>query len=164
MTLLISRICRVWFLKWHFWFPKLDAFDFSNATFDFQNFVSLPAGGTCPVKGTWGDLRYYIRIEIISCPCYLLQWMATVAWVSGLTILSFKPMPAKKAPPKLFWPVFPNENCLINLSTEAFCVRVNTLHRIGLKQQCPRDIYPLTPFKTNSPGLSLPVAWQHIRP
>ena len=60
-------------------------------------------------------------------------------------------MPAKKAPQKLFWPVFPNENCLINLSTEAFCVRVNTLHRIGLKQQCPRDIDPLTPFKTKSP-------------
>ena len=82
-------------------------------------------------------------------------------WV--LTILSFKSMPAKKAPPKLFWPVFPNENCLINLSTEAFCVRVNTLHRIGLKQQSPRNIYPLTPFKTKSLGLSLPVAWQHIQ-
>ena len=66
--------------------------------------------------------------------------------MSGLTILSFKPMPAKKAPPKLFWPVLPNENCLINLSTEAFCVKVNTLHRIGLKQQCP--LYPLTPFMT----------------
>ena len=34
MTLLISKIYRVWFLKWHFWFPK---FDFSNNTFDFQN-------------------------------------------------------------------------------------------------------------------------------
>lgn len=118
---------------------------------------------TCPVKGTWGDLRYYIGIEIISCPCYLLQWMATGGMSEWLTILSFKPMPAKKAPPKLFWPVFPNENCLINLSTEAFCVRVNTLHRIGLKQQSPRHIYPLTPFKTKSLGLSLPVAWQHIQ-
>ena len=78
--------------------------------------------------------------------------------MSGLTILNFKPMPAKKSPPKLFWLVFPNENCLINLSTEAFCVRVNTLHRIGLKQLYPRDIDPLTPFKTNSPCLSLAVA------
>ena len=34
ITLLISKIYRVWFLKWHFWFPK---FDFSNNTFDFQN-------------------------------------------------------------------------------------------------------------------------------
>jgi len=37
MTLLISEICRVWFIKWHFWFPKFVAFDFSNDTFDFQN-------------------------------------------------------------------------------------------------------------------------------
>ena len=27
MTLLISKICRVWFLKWHFWSPKFVAFD-----------------------------------------------------------------------------------------------------------------------------------------
>ena len=111
-----------------------------------------------PRKRYLRGFTVFIGIEIISCPCYLLQWMATVGMSEWLTILSFKPMPAKKAPPKLFWPVFPNENCLINLSTEAFCVRVNTLHRIGLKQQCPRNIYPLTPFKTKSPDLSLPVA------
>ena len=116
-----------------------------------------------PRKRYLRGFTVFIGIEIISCPCYLLQWMATGGMSEWLTILSFKPMPAKKAPPKLFWPVFPNENCLINLSTEAFCVRVNTLHRIGLKQQCPRNIYPLTPFKTKSPDLSLPVAWQHIQ-
>ena len=41
LTRLISKVCRVWFLKWHFWFPKFFAFDFSNDTrdeFDFQNF------------------------------------------------------------------------------------------------------------------------------
>ena len=37
MTLLISEICHVWFLEWHFWFPKFVAFDFSNGVFDFQN-------------------------------------------------------------------------------------------------------------------------------
>ena len=37
MTVLISKIYRVWFLKWHFWFPKFDAFNFSDDTFDFQN-------------------------------------------------------------------------------------------------------------------------------
>ena len=41
MTLLISKIYRVWFLKWHFWFPKFVAFDFSNDTFDFQNLSRL---------------------------------------------------------------------------------------------------------------------------
>ena len=37
MALLISETCLVWFLKWHFWFPKFVAFDFSNGVFDFQN-------------------------------------------------------------------------------------------------------------------------------
>ena len=32
LTRLISKIWRVWFLKWHFWFPKFVAFDFSNDT------------------------------------------------------------------------------------------------------------------------------------
>ena len=41
ITILISKICRVWFLKWHFWFPKFIAFDFSIDTFDFQNFSRL---------------------------------------------------------------------------------------------------------------------------
>ena len=49
MTRLISKICRIWFpkfdafwfLKWHFRFPKLVAFDFSNDTFDFQNLSRL---------------------------------------------------------------------------------------------------------------------------
>ena len=80
-------------------------------------------------------------------------------WVANY--LEFKTYACKKITPKII--LFPNENCLINLSTEAFCVRVNTLHRIGLKKQCPRDIDPLIPFKTNSPCLSLPVAWQHIQ-
>ena len=40
-TLLISKICRVWFLKWHFWFPKFIGFDFSNDTSDFQNLARL---------------------------------------------------------------------------------------------------------------------------
>ena len=31
----------VWFLKWHFWFPKFVAFDLSNGTFDFQNLSRL---------------------------------------------------------------------------------------------------------------------------
>ena len=38
---LISKVFRVWFLKWHFWFPKFIAFDFSNNTFDFQNLSRL---------------------------------------------------------------------------------------------------------------------------
>ena len=38
ITILISKVCRVWFLKWHFWFPKFIAFDFSNDTFDFRRF------------------------------------------------------------------------------------------------------------------------------
>ena len=61
ITILISKVCRVWFLKcifdfqnltclipkfvagvwflkWHFfWFPKFIGFDFSNDIFDFQN-------------------------------------------------------------------------------------------------------------------------------
>ena len=37
MALLISEICLVCFLKWHFWFPKFVAFDFSNGVFYFQN-------------------------------------------------------------------------------------------------------------------------------
>ena len=39
LTRLISKIWRVWFLKWHFWFPKFVAF-VSQMTleFDFQNF------------------------------------------------------------------------------------------------------------------------------
>ena len=41
ITILISKVCRVWFLKWHFWFPKFIAFDFSNNTFDFQNLSRL---------------------------------------------------------------------------------------------------------------------------
>ena len=41
LTRLISKICRVWFLKWHFWFSKFVAFDFSNDTFDFQNLSRL---------------------------------------------------------------------------------------------------------------------------
>ena len=41
LTRLISKVCRVWFLKWHFWFPKFIAFDFSNNTFDFQNLSRL---------------------------------------------------------------------------------------------------------------------------
>ena len=41
MALLISKICRFWFIKWHFWFPKLVSFDFSNDTFDFQNLSRL---------------------------------------------------------------------------------------------------------------------------
>ena len=41
MTLLISKIYRVWFLKSHFWFPKFVVFDFSNNTFDFQNLMRL---------------------------------------------------------------------------------------------------------------------------
>ena len=41
MTLLISEICRVWFIKWHFWFPKFVAFDLSNGTFDFRNLSRL---------------------------------------------------------------------------------------------------------------------------
>ena len=40
-SLLIPKICRVWFLKWHFWFPKFVPFDFSNDTFDFQNLSRL---------------------------------------------------------------------------------------------------------------------------
>ena len=31
----------VWFIKWHFWFPKFVAFDLSNGTFDFQNLSRL---------------------------------------------------------------------------------------------------------------------------
>ena len=41
IIILISKVCRVWFLKWHFWFPKFVAFDFSNDTFDFQNLSRL---------------------------------------------------------------------------------------------------------------------------
>ena len=41
LSRLISKIWRVWFLKWHFWFPKFIAFDFSNDTFDFQNLSRL---------------------------------------------------------------------------------------------------------------------------
>ena len=41
ITILISKVCRVWFLKWHFWFPKFIAFDFSNNTFDFENLSRL---------------------------------------------------------------------------------------------------------------------------
>ena len=41
LTRLISKIWRVWFLKWHFWFPKFVAFDFSNDTFDFHNLWRL---------------------------------------------------------------------------------------------------------------------------
>ena len=37
MALLISETCLVWFLKWHFWFPKFVVFDFSNGVFYFQN-------------------------------------------------------------------------------------------------------------------------------
>ena len=83
-------------------------------------------------------------------------------WASGQTILSFKAMPAKQSPQKLSWPVFPNENCLINLSTEALCVWVNTLHRISLKQQCPCVIDPLKQIH-HAYNVSLPVAWRHIQ-
>ena len=51
MTLLISEICRVWFINWRFWFLKLVSFDFSipkfvafdlpNGTFDFRNLSRL---------------------------------------------------------------------------------------------------------------------------
>ena len=42
-----------------------------------------------PLKGTWGDLRYYIGIEIISCLCYLLQRMATVGMSEWANYLEF---------------------------------------------------------------------------
>ena len=41
IIILISKVCPVWFLKWHFWFPKFVAFDFSNDTFDFENLSRL---------------------------------------------------------------------------------------------------------------------------
>ena len=55
-TILVSKVCHVWFLKcifdfqnltlliskvWCVWFPKFIAFDFSNTTFDFQNLSRL---------------------------------------------------------------------------------------------------------------------------
>ena len=30
ITLLITKICRFWFPKWHFWFQKFVTFDFQN--------------------------------------------------------------------------------------------------------------------------------------
>ena len=41
ITILISKVCRVWFLKCHFWFPKFIAFDFSRDHFWCPKFVAF---------------------------------------------------------------------------------------------------------------------------
>ena len=83
MTVLISKIYRVWFLEWHFWFPKFDAFwflkwhfwfpklvafDFSNDTFNFQNFASLPAGGSPHLFDEFTrDLLFFCSLLVFGC-------------------------------------------------------------------------------------------------
>ena len=42
----------VWFLKWHFWFPKFVAFDLSNGTLDFRNLSRLISQMTLLISKT----------------------------------------------------------------------------------------------------------------
>ena len=51
--------------------------------------VCAPSLLNHPLKGTWGDFRYYIGIEIISCLSYLLQRMATVGMSEWADYLEF---------------------------------------------------------------------------
>ena len=53
MTLLISKIHRVWFLKRTLLIPKFVAFDFSNDTFDFQNLSDLISQMTLQISKIW---------------------------------------------------------------------------------------------------------------
>ena len=77
--LLISKICRVWFLKWHFWFPKFVAFDFSIDTFDFQNLWRLISQMT-------------LEFDFQNVSIFITKWTLTffqVCWVCSLIVNLF---------------------------------------------------------------------------
>ena len=77
-TILVSKVCHVWFLKcifdfqnltlliskvWCVWFPKFIAFDFSNNTFDFQNLSRLILQMTLLISKIWRVLIFQLTLD-----------------------------------------------------------------------------------------------------
>ena len=75
LTRLISKVCRVWFLKWHFWFSKFIAFDLSNNPFDFQSLSRLISQMTLlifKIYRVW-FVKWHFRFPKI-CRVWFLKW------------------------------------------------------------------------------------------